>query len=124
MKMIICIFIELDPVIKTTSTASTPKYIETKPRKTIHKDKPKKWKQLRKKENGDHKNEEEHEMTTLLLPELKTQSPLLTSVPSASRSPSWTLLQRNNACGLPVNTTCYVIGFIIFRLYIIITDVF
>ncbi|KAJ8986202.1 hypothetical protein NQ317_009908 [Molorchus minor] len=96
--------------VKSTSTASTPKYVETKPRKPPHKDKSKKWKQFRKKENSDNKNDEEREMSTLLLPELHTPPSPLTSVATTSRSPSWILLQRNNAVKLSVDKTCYVLN--------------
>ncbi|XP_018565621.1 lachesin-like [Anoplophora glabripennis] len=95
-------------IVKSTSTASTPKYIETKPRKPAHKDKSKKWKQSRKKENSDSKNEDEQEMSTLFLPELGTVSPSITSVVTTSRSPSvW--LQHNNGNDATRGSTRYVI---------------
>lgn len=111
-------------IIKSTSTASTPRYIETKPRKPPNKDKPKKYKQPKKKESGDSKSEEDHEMTTLLLPELKTQSPSQISVPSASRSPPWNHFHRNTAVGWAVETCCYTfIGFVMLQLYTVYREI-
>ncbi|CAH0562372.1 unnamed protein product [Brassicogethes aeneus] len=108
---------ELHLIVKSTSTASTPKYIETKPRKPPHKEKPKKWKN-KKKENGEVGQPEEHESTTLLLPEAKTLPPYVTTFPSASKSPSWTTIQRTNA-GIRFNYNCYfsTTAFIVFRLF-------
>ncbi|XP_044256647.1 lachesin-like isoform X2 [Tribolium madens] len=116
---------ERQVIIKSTSTASTPRYIETKPRKPPNKDKPKKYKQPKKKESGDSKSEEDHEMTTLLLPELKTQSPSQISVPSASRSPPWNHFHRNTAVGLPFETSCCYtfIGFVMFQLYTVYREI-
>jgi neurotrimin len=116
---------ERQVIVKSTSTASTPRYVETKPRKPPNKDKPKKYKQQKKKESGDSKSEEDHEMTTLLLPELKTQTPSQMSVPSASRSPPWNHFHRNAAVGLPFETSCCYtfIGFVMFQLYTVYREI-
>jgi hypothetical protein len=64
-------------------------------------------------------------MTTLLLPELKTQTPSQMSVPSASRSPPWNHFHRNAAVGLPFETSCCYtfIGFVMFQLYTVYREI-
>uniref|UniRef100_A0A6P7F116 Lachesin-like isoform X2 n=1 Tax=Diabrotica virgifera virgifera TaxID=50390 RepID=A0A6P7F116_DIAVI len=97
----------LEREVKSTSTVSTPKYIETKPRKPTFKDKSKKWKPLRKKENNDNKNEEEQVVSTHLLPESPTSLPTVTSLMTSSR-PSWILLRDNNRCATTsLDRVCY-----------------
>ncbi|CAH1153414.1 unnamed protein product [Phaedon cochleariae] len=88
----------LERIVKSTSTVSTPKYIETKPRKPVHKDKPKKLKQPRRKESFDNKNEEEQEPSTHFLPELQTLLPSTYTIGTTSSRPSWILLKVNNRC--------------------------
>ncbi|KAL3289528.1 hypothetical protein HHI36_022945 [Cryptolaemus montrouzieri] len=98
---------ELHLAVKTTSTTITPRYIETRPRKPVHKEKPKKWKAPRKKE-PEISEGDQVELTTVQLPELKTVAAVETSVATVSRSPSWILLHRNGAHP-PISTKiCYV----------------
>lgn len=111
--------------IKSTSTTSTPRNIETKPRKPPSKEKPKKYKLSKKKELSDNKGEEDHEMTTLLLPELKTTSPSHVSILSATLYPPYNHFNRNTAGCVPIETSCCytLIGFILFQLYTVFIEI-
>ncbi|XP_056645667.1 lachesin-like [Diorhabda sublineata] len=104
-------------VVKSTSTASTPKYIETKPRKPSFKDKSKKLKPLRKKENNDNKNEEEQLVSTHLLPEFPTSIPTVTTLITTSHR-SWINVRDNNRCATTsLNRNCYwLVAFILLRI--------
>lgn len=93
-RVILCL--ELHLIVKSTSTASTPKYVDVKPRKPAHKEKPKKWKRLKgRKDTSEYGDaEEEQEVTTAILPELRTPIASQTATPSPSRSPSWISLSN------------------------------
>ncbi|CAG9862810.1 unnamed protein product [Phyllotreta striolata] len=106
-------------IVKSTSTASTPpKYIETKPRKPVLKDKTKKWKQMRKKENDDNKNEEESIVPTLFLPVSQTNPASTMGVTTTAR-PSWILLRNYGNCAtISVDQHYfYLIVLIVFRIF-------
>nr|XP_022901273.1 lachesin-like [Onthophagus taurus] len=73
---------ELRLPVKTSTTTILPKVIDPKIRKPLHKDKPKKYKPPRKgrKESYDDKDEDDdQEMTTPSVYEVKTYQPLTTS---------------------------------------------
>lgn len=99
--------------MKSTSTVSTPKYIETKPRKPNFKDKTKKWKPIRKKENNDNKNEEEQVVSTHLSSDLQSSIPTVTSLMTSSR-PSWILLRNNSKCvTISMDKICYFVTLLV-----------
>ncbi|XP_044765795.1 lachesin-like [Coccinella septempunctata] len=100
---------ELHLAVKTTST-TTPRYVETKPRKTPHKEKPKKYKAPRRKESDQ--TEEQPEFTTVMTPEIRTASPGDSSQTTVSKSPAWIHLLKN---GSPPSTK-YCCTFVIFVL--------
>ncbi|KAF2885578.1 hypothetical protein ILUMI_20601, partial [Ignelater luminosus] len=98
---------ELHLIVKSTSTASTPKYVDVKARKPPHKEKSKKWKRLKgRKDTSEYGDaEEEQEVTTAILPELRTPIASQTATPSPSRSPSWISLSNaaiSSSVGYPI----------------------
>lgn len=82
----IIIFSEVDIPLEPTSTATTPKYIDTKPRKTMSKEKPKKYKHLKKKDPLEF----EEELTTAVPNvDVRTHGPTQTSMPILKKEPQW-----------------------------------
>lgn len=93
----IILILELHLIVKSTTTASTPRYIETKPRKTAHKEKPKKWKRPRgRKEQVEYGDSEDEDLTTTLVPDSKS-TPLHTISYTPSRPPSWVIHSNSMA---------------------------
>ncbi|KAF5308925.1 hypothetical protein FQR65_LT00007 [Abscondita terminalis] len=94
---------ELHLTIKSTSTASTPKYIDVKSRKQQHKEKSKKWKRPKgRKEASEYGDaEEDQEVTTVALPELQTPVASQTATPASTRTPLW-ILHSNAAVGFSI----------------------
>lgn len=88
---------EVDIPVEPTSTATTPRYVDTKPRKTLSKEKPKKYKHLKKKEPMDM---EEEATTVIAYPESKTHLPTQTSMPMLKKQPQW--IYRSDANGVLV----------------------
>lgn len=92
--LILMIFI-ISELLKPTSTISTPpKSIESKPRKPTYKEKPKKFKQPRRKETIENKYEE-HELSTSTLPEFHDIFPTFTTIPSTSRT--WIVVHSSSS---------------------------
>ncbi|KAK9889040.1 hypothetical protein WA026_004321 [Henosepilachna vigintioctopunctata] len=96
---------ELHLAVKTTSTTSTPRYIETKPRKPVHKEKPKKWKTMRKKEQ--EQSEEQPDATTIQSPESNTLTSEEATLKTVSKSPSWISLYGNGSAATFSTKYCY-----------------
>lgn len=105
--LLLTLCVIISELIKPTSTVSTPpKYIEPKPRKPVYKEKPKKFKQPRRKETVENKNEE-HELSTLLLPEYHDLFPTFTTFPSTTRP--WIVVHTNSTRKLFLDTSCSII---------------
>lgn len=77
---------EVDIPVESTSTATTPRYVDTKPRKTMSKEKPKKYKHLKKKEPVES---DEEASTVIAYPEARTHTPTQTSMPMLKKQPQW-----------------------------------
>ncbi|XP_031337929.1 lachesin-like isoform X2 [Photinus pyralis] len=94
---------ELHLTVKSTSTASTPKYIDVKSRKQQHKEKSKKWKRPKgRKEASEYGDtEEDQEATTAALPELQTPVASQTVTPISTRTPLW-ILHSHSGVGFSI----------------------
>lgn len=85
---------ELHIPLKVTTTASTPKLTDQKPRKTIHKEKPKKYRPMKgRKEISDDK-EDDLDTTTSHSFEMRTVPPY-TATPIATKKTSWIIMSNN-----------------------------
>lgn len=93
--------------VKTTST-TTARYIESKPRKIPHKDKPKKYKAPKRKDVDQ--TDDQPETTTVL--EARTVSPDESFPVTVSKSPTWIHLLKNGSANL--YSTKYCCFFVIF----------
>ncbi|XP_017772641.1 PREDICTED: lachesin-like [Nicrophorus vespilloides] len=80
---------------KTTTTTPAPRIVDLKPRKTPHREKPKKYKRPTKGRK-DSEDEGDLESTKIATLETRTLSPSLSATPSATKPPPW-VLQRNGA---------------------------
>lgn len=82
------------------------KHVELKPRKPVYKEKPKKFKQPRRKETVDNKYEE-NEVSTLLLPEFHEFFSTFTTFPTTTRT--WIVVHSNTSRKWFLDKSCSII---------------